>query len=89
MSLEIGNDPRQNMRPRGTIYEVARRYVACAYALADILGIDPYTMISKHREVVSNVFQQASREGIRIDSKVDIPRLFPIIVDSGTVRRAS
>lgn len=62
-------------RPRPTIYEVAKRYACCLYAMSDILGIDPYVMLSKHREVVSNVFQQASREGIKIASDVRVPKL--------------
>ncbi len=62
-------------RPRPTIYEVAKRYACCLYAMSDILGIDPYVMLSKHREVVSNVFQQASREGIKIVSDVRVPKL--------------
>ena len=62
-------------RPKPTIYEVARRYACCLYAMSDILGIDPYIMLTKHREVVSNVFQQASREGIKIGSHIEVPKL--------------
>jgi hypothetical protein len=65
---------------RRTIYEVCRRYAACLYAMSDILGIDPYTMLTKHREVVSNCFQQASREGIRLRSDIDIPKLSQVIL---------
>jgi hypothetical protein len=62
-------------RPKRTIYEVAKRYVCCLYAMSDILGIDPYTMLTKHREDVSNVFQQASREGIKIASHIEVLKL--------------
>ena len=58
-----------------TIYEVCRRYVACLYAMSDILGIDPYVMLTKHREVVSNAFQQASREGIKLKTDIVLPTL--------------
>ena len=58
-----------------TIYSVCRRYAACLYAMSDILGINPYVMLTKHREVVSNCFQQASRENIRISSAVELPKL--------------
>lgn len=67
-------------RSKGTIYEVAKRYTCCLYALSDILGIDPYTVLKNHREVVSNIFQQASREGIKIANDVRVPRLHKILV---------
>jgi hypothetical protein len=66
-------------RPKPTIYEVAKRYACCLYAMSDILGIEPYTMLTKHREVVSNVFQQASREGIKIASDVRVPKLEHVV----------
>jgi hypothetical protein len=65
----------QDERPRATIYEVARRYTCCLYALSDILGLDPYTVLTKHQEVVSNIFQQASREGIKIAPHIEVPKL--------------
>jgi hypothetical protein len=63
------------IRPRPTIYEVARRYAACLYALSDVLGITPLDMLTRHREVVTATFMQASREGIRISSSVNLPKL--------------
>jgi hypothetical protein len=79
-------------RPKPTIYEVAKRYACCLYAMSDILGIDPYTMLTKHREVVSNVFQQASREGIKIATDVRVPRLqlvAPLFVSDFKKEKAS
>lgn len=60
---------------RGTIYEVCRRYACCVYALSDIFGIDPYTILTKHREVATACMMQASREGIKIASDVRVPKL--------------
>ena len=60
---------------KGTIYEVCRRYAACMYALSDIMGISPFDMLTKHREVITACMMQASREGIRISSAVDLPKL--------------
>lgn len=62
-------------RPRPTIYEVAKRYACCCYALADVFGIDPITMLTKHREVITATFMQASKEGVRIDRSVQVPQL--------------
>ena len=60
---------------KGTIYECARRYACVVYALSDVLGIDPLTMITERREVCTAVFMQASREGIKIASDVRVPHL--------------
>jgi hypothetical protein len=65
----------QDERPRTTIYEVSIRYTYCLYALSDILGLDPYTVLTRHREVVSNIFQQDSREGIKITTHIEVPKL--------------
>ena len=72
------SDPKR-LEPE-KIYDVARRYAACTYAIADVFGIDPYEMLCKHREVISNVFQQASREGLKVRREARIPKLRRIVL---------
>jgi len=67
-------------RSRPTIYEVARRYAGCVYALSGVLGINPYEVLKNHREVCTAVFMQASREGIRISSNVEFPPIQRVVL---------
>jgi hypothetical protein len=70
------NEFVSSSRPKKpTIYEVAKRYAACVYAMADVFGLDPLTMLTRHREVCTAVFMQAGRENVRIDEHVRIPPL--------------
>ena len=71
---------QHNHQPaRPTVYEVCRRYIACLYALSDILGIPPEDMLTRHRKVISACFMQASREGVRLANSVPIPPLIRLI----------
>ena len=62
-------------RVRPSITEVARRYHACALALAQTFHISLEEVLDDRREVCTAVFMQASREGIRLASRVDLPPL--------------
>jgi hypothetical protein len=86
---EATDEQGMHQRQKPSIYEVAKRYAACTYALADILGIDPLSMLKNHREVITAVFMQASREGIRIRPEVKIPPLPRLISEATTMRRVS
>jgi hypothetical protein len=84
MTMSIQDD-----RPRPTIYEVAKRYTACLYALSNTLGIDPVTMLTKHREVITAVFMQASREGIKVAPSVELLTLPKLYAPDGRLEKSA
>jgi len=62
-------------RIRPSITDVARRDHACALALAQTFHISLEEVLDERREICTAVFMQASREGIRLASRVDLPPL--------------
>jgi hypothetical protein len=63
-------------RATGTITEVARRYHACAMALAKSFGM-PLTadFLQAYHSAISSVYIEAGRAGIRLPAGVQLPPL--------------
>jgi hypothetical protein len=62
--------------PRPTsITEVARRYHACAAALAQTLGLSVPEVLSQHRESVTAIFIECGRCDLRLPAAVTLPPL--------------
>jgi len=59
-----------------TLTEIARRYYACAIALAKAMGV-PMTedFLRQHRESISCCFIEAGRAGVRLPPAVHLPPL--------------
>ena len=58
-----------------SITEVARRYHAAAVAVATTFGIPLEEVLNERREIVTAVFMQASREGLKLPATVELPML--------------
>jgi len=54
---------------------VERRYHACALAVATTFGITLEETLNERREIVTAVFVQASREGLKLPTCVELPPL--------------
>ena len=68
------------MTPNGqaskpSITEVARRYHACALAVATTFGISLEEAVNERRELCTAIFLQASREGLKLPPTVELPTL--------------
>ena len=61
--------------PKPSITEVARRYHAAAIAVATTFGITLEEVLNERREIVTAVFMQASREGLKLPATVELPTL--------------
>ena len=70
--------------PKPSIFEVTRRYAACIYALSEVLGLAPYTLLKEHHAAIATVFLEASRNGIRLDDSVHLPLIYSHIVKGGS-----
>jgi hypothetical protein len=56
--------------------EIARRYYACAIALAKAMGLPmSETFLREHRESISCCFIEAGRAGVRLPPAVQLPPL--------------
>jgi hypothetical protein len=56
--------------------EIARRYYACAIALAKAMGVPmSETFLREHRESISCCFIEAGRAGVRLPPAVQLPPL--------------
>jgi hypothetical protein len=62
-------------RPPETISGVARRYHACAVALAKTLGLSLAEVLREHRESVTACFIETSRAELRLPAGVRLPPL--------------
>ena len=60
---------------RPSITDVARRYHACALAVATTFGITLEEALNERREVVTTVFVQASWEGLKLPACVELTPL--------------
>jgi hypothetical protein len=59
-----------------TLTEIARRYYACAVALAKAMGLPlTETFLREHRESISCCFIEAGRAGVRLPPAVQLPPL--------------
>jgi hypothetical protein len=59
-----------------TLTEIARRYYACAIALAKAMGLPmSETFVREHRESISCCFIEAGRAGVRLPPAVQLPPL--------------
>jgi hypothetical protein len=59
-----------------TLTEIARRYAACAHALAKAFGLPmSETFLREHRESISCCFIEAGRAGVRLPAGVQLPPL--------------
>jgi hypothetical protein len=71
--------PRQAPAPDfapTTLTEIARRYYACAVALAKAMGVPlSETFLREHRESISCCFIEAGRAGVRLPAGVQLPPL--------------
>ena len=63
-----------------TIHEIARRYHACAVALAQTLGLAVAEVLREHRERVTAIFIECGRSDLRLPASVTLP---PLVVPSG------
>jgi hypothetical protein len=75
-----------DVRTRPTVYAHARLYVAGIFALADLLGIEPITVLTKHREVATTLFMQCCRDGIQVANSIDIPKVYQRLHTTGDWR---
>jgi hypothetical protein len=60
---------------RTSITEVARRYHACAVALAQTLGLAVAEVLREHRESVTAVFIECGRSDLRLAANIQLPPL--------------
>ena len=67
--------PRQPPKPPETISGIARRYHACALALATTWGLPVEQVLREHRESVTAVFIETSRAELRLAAGVQLPPL--------------
>jgi hypothetical protein len=58
---------------KSSITEVARRYHACALALAQTLGLTLQEVLTQHRESVTAVFIESSKCELRLSASVTLP----------------
>jgi hypothetical protein len=58
-----------------TIHEIARRYHACAVALAQTLGLAVAEVLREHRESVTAVFIECGRSDLRLAANIQLPPL--------------
>jgi len=75
-----------------SITEVARRYHACALAVAHTFGISLEEAVSERREICTAIFMQASREGLKLPATVELPTLAtlpPLLLPSNGGPQAS
>jgi hypothetical protein len=66
-----------------TIHEIARRYHACAVALAQTLGLAVAEVLREHRESVTAIFIECGRCDLRLPASVKLPPLVALVNGQG------